>query len=102
MSRIWISISALAAVCSSASLAFAADMPVKAAPVVAAAYDWSGFYGGINGGGETQKHDWAFNPALPPPAVNQSWSERVDSATIGFHVGVQKQWTNSSSALKAA
>ena len=91
MNRIWISISALAAMLAGAPVASAADMPVKAAPVVAAAYDWSGFYGGINGGGESQKHDWAFNPSIPG-AVNQAFSERVDSATVGLHVGVQKQW----------
>ena len=36
-----------------ASVACAADMPMKAAPMVApvAPYTWTGFYVGINGGG---------------------------------------------------
>jgi outer membrane immunogenic protein len=72
--------------------ASAADMPLKAAPAaISPAYDWSGFFGGINGGGEWQHHDWAFHPPIPG-AVNQSWRASTDGGTIGFHAGLQKQW----------
>ena len=44
--------------------AVAADLPAasasytKAPAMVQAAYDWSGFYVGINGGGGTSQSDW--------------------------------------------
>ena len=31
--------------------ASAADLPLKAPPVVAAIYNWTGFYAGVSGGG---------------------------------------------------
>jgi outer membrane immunogenic protein len=44
------------------NIASAADLPArtytKAPPIVQAAYDWSGFYIGINGGGATSRIDW--------------------------------------------
>jgi outer membrane immunogenic protein len=45
------------------NVASAADLPARApaytkAPMVLPAYDWSGFYIGINGGGATSRIDW--------------------------------------------
>src|SRR5580698_579302 len=48
--------------------AAAADLPArapasyKAPAIVEAAYDWSGFYVGINGGGATSDVDWNADP----------------------------------------
>ena len=62
MKKLVIAASILAA--SSAS-AFAADLAArpytKAPPVVAALYDWSGFYIGINGGGVWSHKCWDNN-----------------------------------------
>ena len=41
---------AIAAVLAMSGPAFAADMPVKAAPLVAPIYNWSGFYLGFHDG----------------------------------------------------
>ena len=50
----------------SAGSAFAADLPTrpytKAPPVIAAAYDWSGFYIGGNGGGAWSSKCWDIDP----------------------------------------
>jgi outer membrane immunogenic protein len=47
------------------TLASAADLPArtytKAPPPIIAAYDWSGFYIGINGGGATSHNCWGLN-----------------------------------------
>jgi opacity protein-like surface antigen len=84
---------AVLAVAIGATSAVAADLPVKAVPPpVVAAYDWTGLYGGVDAGGERQSHDWAFNPAQPPPAPNQSWTASARSVSLGFHAGAQKQW----------
>src|SRR5262245_60741501 len=82
---------ALAAVISGQSMA--ADMPVKARPVVPdPVYDWSGFYiGGGTGGVWT--HTTRHMPDLPivglPP---QSFPARSDDWIYNFHAGVQGQW----------
>ena len=78
-----------------ASIASAADMPAKA-PVYKAAppvvmNDWSGIYVGVNGGWTRNNFDWAFDPALAG-APNQQFSLDKSSATIGGHVGIQKQF----------
>ncbi len=52
-----------------AAPAFAADMPVKAAPpvVAPALYDWTGFYLGVEGGAVLgQRTEWHFLNALAP------------------------------------
>ena len=50
-----------------ASVASAADMPVKARPVpVAVAYNWTGFYAGVNGG-------YAFGDSVGPITFNTSF-----------------------------
>jgi len=47
---------------SAAAPASAADLAArpytKAPPMMAAIYDWSGFYIGINGGGATSRNSW--------------------------------------------
>jgi len=56
-SGLWISATALGAMIPFAT-ALAADMPVKAAPIVAAAYDWSGVYVGVHAGYGGGMKDW--------------------------------------------
>src|SRR3982750_4098705 len=54
---LWISATALGAIFPLAA-AMAADMPVKAPPIVAAAYDWSGVYVGVHAGYGGGMKDW--------------------------------------------
>ena len=54
---LWISATALGAVFPLAA-AVAADMPVKAPPIVAAPYDWSGVYVGVHAGYGGGMKDW--------------------------------------------
>src|SRR5215475_10928541 len=70
--------------------AFAADMPLKAPPIVPPVYTWTGFYAGLNGGyswGRTS-NDY-FAPVLAAPGYAYSASRRMDGfsavrlATIG-------------------
>jgi outer membrane immunogenic protein len=70
--------------------AIAADMRVKApVPVVAAAYNWTGFYGGINYGWDRERIDWTYTnpvPFIPPHALSG------DTGILGGHIGYQYQW----------
>jgi len=79
-SGLWISATALGAMIPFAT-AMAADMPVKAAPIVAVGYDWSGVYVGVHAGYGGGMKDWDGNSA--------------DFAARGFlaggQVGINKQ-----------
>lgn len=82
--------------------AVAADMPVKAAPRVAAeVWTWTGMYMGVNGGWHRQDFDWAFNPAIPA-AVNQSFSLSESSWIFGVHVGANWQFNQFVIGVEAA
>ena len=67
--------------------AWAADMVVKAVPI--AAYDWSGFYGGVNVGWmrDAGTFNWPYT-ALP----NRSFDHSGDEVFISGHAGVQWQF----------
>ena len=81
---------AAAAVFAYAGSASAADMPVKAPPVVMVApYDWSGLYVGFHDG-----YEWATVHDTTP-AFTQTDST-VRNGIVGFHVGLQKQFAMSS------
>lgn len=54
---------ALVALAAPASAADLAARPYKAAPMIAAVYDWSGFYVGANGGWGSSRNCWNFQPA---------------------------------------
>jgi outer membrane immunogenic protein len=75
-------------------IAGAADMPLKAAaPVVAPEYNWSGFYGGVNGGWSEERFNWAYtNPS--PVNCCAPFSASANDAVIGAHVGAQWQWNH--------
>src|SRR5262245_30077994 len=72
----------------------AADMPVKAGvaqPV--AAYNWSGFYIGANGGvmGFTTDGNFPNHPNNPPFRWH---TDTHETALGGVHGGYQHQWGN--------
>jgi outer membrane immunogenic protein len=70
-------------------MASAADLPArtytKAPPMVQAAYDWSGFYTGINGGGATSHISWSDNIFGP------EGSHDASGGTVGGQIGYRWQ-----------
>jgi outer membrane immunogenic protein len=93
--------------------AWAADMAVKApiapAPVAVAAYNWSGFFIGAEGGYVGGDKDWTFNsfatpagtlvPIVPPTVASHSVSGGFAGGTIGYNwqtgpfvLGVETSW----------
>lgn len=112
MKRVLLSVAGLAAI---ATPAFAADLaprtyvPTKAPPMVSPAYDWSGFYVGINGGGGWNRNCWSNTsffgtPVSPSSAEGCSTSSggtvggqigyRWQSASWVFGVEAQGNWAN--------
>jgi outer membrane immunogenic protein len=90
MNRLTIFAAAAIAV-GAAAPALAADLPArapaytKAPAIVEAAYDWSGFYVGINGGGATSKFDWNFD------GVGEEGSHTATGGTVGGQFGYRWQ-----------
>lgn len=76
-----------------ASPAFGADLPVygKAPAFVAPAYDWSGFYVGVFGGGGYGNHN--LNNALGPntPLANYTANYSSQGGTAGGEIGYNVQ-----------
>src|SRR5262249_30695090 len=73
--------------------AFAADMPLKAPPIVPPVYTWTGFYAGLNGGyswGRTS-NDY-FAPVLAAPGYAYSASRRMDGWVFGGQAGYNWQF----------
>ncbi len=94
-----------------AAPAFAADLPARMAypAAVAPAYDWSGFYAGLNGGGGWSHNCWDLNnvagaavvPAVPEGCRNATgglagaqFGYRWQIADWVFGAEVQGDWTN--------
>ena len=80
--------------------ALAADMPAraytKAPPMMAALYDWSGFYLGINGGGGSA-HTCSSLTAVPLGAVVPALPQGCNNATggtVGGQIGYRWQASN--------
>uniref|UniRef100_Q07MK8 Putative outer membrane protein n=1 Tax=Rhodopseudomonas palustris (strain BisA53) TaxID=316055 RepID=Q07MK8_RHOP5 len=76
-----------------AAPAFAADLPArtytKAPPMIAAIYDWSGFYIGANGGWGSSRSSWDYlGPGL---AVGSEGSHDADGAVAGGQIGYRWQ-----------
>jgi outer membrane immunogenic protein len=69
----------------------AADMPVKAPPLVAApaVYNWTGFYIGGHIGGARSNVDWTFFSGT----VSERFSQDASSWIGGGQVGFLWQWT---------
>jgi outer membrane immunogenic protein len=90
-------VAALAAVSISiAGTAYAADMAarpyVKAPPpMVAAIYDWSGFYIGGNGGWGTTRNCWSFESFAGAPFTAGEGCHNSDGAVAGGQIGYRWQ-----------
>ena len=74
-------------------VALAADIPARApayAPaIVATAYDWSGFYIGINGGGATSSINWNAD------GFGNEGSHDASGGTVGGQIGYRWQTPSS-------
>src|SRR5215475_1550157 len=73
--------------------AFAADMPLKAPPIMPPVYTWTGFYAGLNGGyswGRTS-NDY-FAPLLVAPPYAYTASRRMDGWVFGGQAGYNWQF----------
>jgi outer membrane immunogenic protein len=86
-------VAAAAIAVGAAAPALAADLPArapapysKAPAIVEAAYDWSGFYVGINGGGATGKVDWTIDAGGPDEG-----SHNTTGGTVGGQFGYRWQ-----------
>jgi outer membrane immunogenic protein len=85
-------LAAAAIVVGAVAPAVAADLPArapapytKAPAIVQAAYDWSGFYIGINGGGATSRLDWNAD------GFGDEGSHNATGGTVGGQVGYRWQ-----------
>ena len=98
MNKLTILATAMIAV-GAAAPAVAADLPArapatytKAPAIVQAAYDWSGFYIGINGGGATSRIDWNSDPITGFPG--DEGSHHATGGTVGGQVGYRWQMSS--------
>ncbi|MGA7803094.1 outer membrane protein [Bradyrhizobium sp.] len=77
-----------------AAPAVAADLPArtytKAPPMMAAIYDWSGFYVGVNGGGASSHNCWT-NTAVPAATEG---CHNATGGLVGGQIGYRWQMTN--------
>ena len=90
------SLIAMGAMAPASAADLAARPYTKAPPMVAAMYDWSGFYIGINGGGGSAHTCWDLT-ALPAGAVVPSAPEGCHNAkggTVGGQIGYRWQASN--------
>ena len=77
-----------------AAPALAADLPARPAPytkapaIVQAAYDWSGFYVGINGGGATSNIDWNAD------GFGEEGNHHATGGTVGGQFGYRWQMSS--------
>lgn len=81
-----------------AAPAFAADMAVKA-PMVAPAFNWTGLYAGINGGGGWGRENWIDNSAAAIVPISHDPKGGVFGGQLGFRyqwkqlvLGVEGTW----------
>ena len=88
-------IAAAAIAVGAAAPALAADLPArapapytKAPAIVQAAYDWSGFYIGINGGGATSNIDWNAD------GFGDEGSHHATGGTVGGQIGYRWQMSS--------
>jgi outer membrane immunogenic protein len=71
------------------SPALAADLPMKAGPIVAPMYDWSGFYVGVFGGGGMGNHN--YNNGTPTNYANYLINYDSTGGIAGGEVGYNVQ-----------
>jgi outer membrane immunogenic protein len=91
-------IAAAAIAVGAAAPAVAADLAARPAPaytkapIMQAAYDWSGFYIGINGGWGTSDVNWNADPSTGFPG--DEGSHHASGGTIGGQVGYRWQMSS--------
>jgi outer membrane immunogenic protein len=77
--------------------AVAADLPArtytKAPPIIAAAYDWSGFYIGVNGGWGSSRKSWDYSGTTAARRLVNApeGSHDADGGTVGGQIGYNWQ-----------
>jgi outer membrane immunogenic protein len=76
------------------SPALAADLPMKAAPVVTPMYDWSGFYVGVYGGGGFGNHNINNANGMAFPFANYTINYDSSGGIAGGEVGYSVQSGN--------
>jgi outer membrane immunogenic protein len=79
------SVVALGAASSASAADLAARPYTKAPPMVAAVYDWTGFYIGINGGGGFSHNSWDLVGGIP------EGSHDASGGTVGGQIGYRWQ-----------
>jgi outer membrane immunogenic protein len=100
MRRLAIIGAGLVSVVGFATAASAADLPArtytKAPPMIAAVYNWSGFYIGLNGGGATSHNCWNVTNSLgvPLPAAPSEGCQNATGGLVGGQVGYRWQANN--------
>jgi outer membrane immunogenic protein len=72
----------------------AADLPMKAAPIVTPMYDWSGFYVGVYGGGGFGNHNLNNANGMAFPFANYTINYDSSGAIGGGEVGYNAQSGN--------
>jgi outer membrane immunogenic protein len=99
MKKVWLGVVGLVAL-GAAAPASAADLPArpytKAPAMIAAIYDWSGFYVGLNGGGGSARKCWDLAQSVTV-VFAQPVSEGCHSATggtVGGQIGYRWQSAN--------
>src|SRR5690242_6159461 len=90
MSRYWGWAIALIITVAGFGTATAADLPVKAPPIIAAEYNWSGIYGGINAGWIEDHYHWQYTNPVPVTCCAPFSADR-DTWLVGGHLGAQYQ-----------
>jgi len=95
----WLGVAAIGVIAQMTSFAaYAADLPpapsyVKAPPVIASLYNWSGFYIGLNGGGGSSRDCWSLTNnggAVVNPAVAEG-CHNATGGTVGGQIGYRWQ-----------
>ena len=82
----------LATIVTQANAADLAARPyTKAPPMIAAVYDWSGFYIGINGGGGSAHNCWDL---VVPAGIIPEGCHNSTGGTVGGQIGYRWQATN--------
>jgi outer membrane immunogenic protein len=87
---------ALGAIAPASAADLAARPYAKAAPMIAAIYDWTGFYVGLNGGGGTSRDCWTNTSSLGVPTVPNvsEGCHNPSGAVAGGQVGYRWQASN--------
>jgi outer membrane immunogenic protein len=95
---VWVvvALTAMGAAAPAAAADLAARPYTKAPPMVAAIYDWTGFYIGINGGGASSHNCWDLNntaAGIVAPAFREGCHDAT-GGVVGGQIGYRWQSAN--------